>query len=73
MMKAHAFSLSLALPKNHCCGCGACAALCPVEAITMEPDKEGFLYPAINEAKCVACMTCERACAFKVSLSSSLS
>lgn len=35
--------------KADCCGCTACYAICPKQAITMEPDEEGFLYPLINE------------------------
>ena len=48
--------------KNRCCGCGACAALCPHEAIEMRPDEEGFLYPAIDPGHCVDCGLCERRC-----------
>lgn len=31
--------------KELCCGCSACMTICPVEAIEMKHDKEGFLYP----------------------------
>ena len=33
--------------KAACCGCGACADACPVQAIRMVPDREGFLYPEV--------------------------
>ena len=32
-----------------CTGCTACASVCPVNAIAMEPDHEGFLRPVIGE------------------------
>ena len=32
-----------------CCGCGACANICPKNCIKMIPDDEGFLYPEIDE------------------------
>lgn len=48
--------------KQDCCGCTACAAICPKDCITMEEDKEGFLYPSVDETKCVDCGACERAC-----------
>lgn len=51
--------------KEDCCGCTACYAICPQNAITMEPDEEGFLYPVINEEKCVNCKSCIRVCIFK--------
>ena len=34
--------------KEDCCGCTACYAICPKSAITMQPDEEGFDYPAIK-------------------------
>lgn len=48
--------------KSRCCGCGACAAICPHGAISMAPDAEGFLYPRIDPARCVDCGLCERRC-----------
>lgn len=51
--------------KAHCCGCTACKAICPVHAIEMKKDEEGFLYPNIDEQKCVRCYKCMSVCAFK--------
>ncbi|MCI6268728.1 MAG: Coenzyme F420 hydrogenase/dehydrogenase, beta subunit C-terminal domain [Clostridiales bacterium] len=31
----------------------------------MEPDENGFLYPQIDEARCVGCGLCERVCAYQ--------
>ena len=51
--------------KEDCCGCGACFAVCPKQAIHMEQDDEGFLYPTVDERKCVKCYLCESVCSFK--------
>lgn len=53
---------------SECCGCGACYAICPCGAITMEPNRYGFLYPQIDEVRCVRCHKCIDVCAFKRSL-----
>lgn len=50
--------------KSKCCGCSACADSCPAQAIIMANDKEGFLYPLINAAKCVDCGVCRKVCVF---------
>lgn len=48
--------------KNICTGCGACGAVCPVKAIEMRPDREGFLYPKIDRGLCVGCGSCDKVC-----------
>lgn len=47
-----------------CCGCTACASICAHDAISMEPDALGFLYPKVDESKCVECGLCEKVCQF---------
>lgn len=54
--------------KDECCGCTACATICPKQAITFTYDLEGFLYPQIDYTKCVGCLKCESVCAFKKDL-----
>ena len=49
---------------SECCGCSACSMACPVGAITMQADAEGFLYPVVNETVCVDCSMCVKACSF---------
>lgn len=48
---------------ERCSGCGACYAVCPHHAITMQVhDEEGFLAPVIDSSKCVQCGLCSRIC-----------
>lgn len=48
--------------KLDCCGCSACQQICPGNAITMNADEEGFLYPTINEDLCLDCGRCSAIC-----------
>ena len=48
--------------KKDCCGCSACAQICPKNSITMKTDDEGFLYPAVNKDTCVNCGLCGKIC-----------
>lgn len=50
------------IDKTKCTGCGACANICPKDAITMKPDAEGFIMPVIDEAKCIGCGLCKNIC-----------
>lgn len=47
---------------QQCYGCSACVNVCPVRAINMEADDEGFLHPVIDEAVCINCSKCENVC-----------
>lgn len=51
--------------KIDCCGCTACFNACPKQAIEMKPDSEGFLYPSVDENKCIQCGLCDRVCPIK--------
>lgn len=48
--------------KKKCSGCSACAQRCPKHCISMQEDKEGFLYPHVNETTCIDCGICENVC-----------
>lgn len=45
-----------------CTGCGACENICPVDAIDMLPNHEGFIVPSVNFDKCVSCGKCTQIC-----------
>lgn len=51
--------------KSKCCGCGACASVCPKKSIEMKSDEEGFRYPVIDAVSCINCGLCERVCLFE--------
>lgn len=48
--------------RNLCYGCGACMQSCPVNCISMKEDRAGFLYPVIDEKKCINCRRCKEIC-----------
>lgn len=52
--------------KEECCGCMACYSICPIGAITMELDEEGFWYPSVDGERCIRCYRCLDVCAFRV-------
>lgn len=60
------------LDPSQCCGCTACASICAHDAITMQPDVLGFLYPKVEKSKCVECGLCEKVCAFNENYDRSL-
>lgn len=49
------------VPHDQCTGCGACYNKCPKNAIKMEYDDEGFIFPKVT-ADCVNCGLCESVC-----------
>lgn len=48
--------------KTNCCGCRGCEQSCPVNAISMENDDEGFWYPKVNQQRCINCGQCKIVC-----------
>ena len=51
------------LVDNHVCmGCGACQAVCKVDAIRLIANQEGFLTATIDKDKCVDCGLCKKVC-----------
>lgn len=53
------------LKKMECCGCEACAQICPKQCINMKQDNEGFFYPEVDKNKCVNCNKCNKVCPIK--------
>lgn len=51
--------------KIDCCACGACVNICPKQAISMEKDEYGFLYPIIDKNRCVKCLMCKKVCSYQ--------
>ena len=51
------------LNRNYFCpGCGACTNVCPVNALLMTPDTEGFYRPVTDVSKCTSCGQCADIC-----------
>lgn len=50
------------LPKNLCTGCSACFNGCPVDAISIVENEQGFYEPLIDNNKCIRCGKCEKIC-----------
>lgn len=48
---------------NSCCsGCGLCKAICPTKAISMIEDELGYIFPKVEENKCIECGKCYSNC-----------
>lgn len=50
-----------AINYNECTGCGACKEACHKDAIVMQRNSEGFLYPVVRSS-CINCGMCVRIC-----------
>lgn len=48
--------------RRTCTGCFACVAACTQNAISVEADHLGHLYPVILQERCVGCRKCVKSC-----------
>lgn len=48
--------------KKTCNGCTACSLVCPKHCIEMKEDNEGFIYPVVDEERCIHCGRCLKLC-----------
>lgn len=48
--------------EKNCVGCTACYNVCFKNAISMQPDKNGYVYPIVTKELCVDCGFCEEVC-----------
>jgi len=56
-----AYRGQIQLDTDHCTGDGACARVCPANAITVQADERGWVW-ALTDARCVFCGLCEGVC-----------
>lgn len=50
------------IERQDCSGCYACMNCCPVSAISMVVDEEGFSYPQVDLIACICCGACRHVC-----------
>lgn len=48
--------------REDCTGCMLCAQQCKSEAISIVTDNLGFIYPIVDNEKCVKCHICQKTC-----------
>lgn len=51
--------------KSQCCNCNGCAQICPKDAISKDVTDSGFIYPIIDNEKCIDCGLCQKVCAYQ--------
>lgn len=51
--------------KKDCCNCNACTQACPKDAIYKMTDDSGFVYPKIDNEKCIDCGLCQKVCSYQ--------
>jgi coenzyme F420 hydrogenase subunit beta len=54
--------LSEVVAGNICTECGACAGICPTDALPMRETRGGQVLPDLVEAKCIECGLCDMVC-----------
>ena len=52
-----------------CCGCGACATVCPMSCVELKTTSEGFYQATIQSGRCIDCGKCLSVCPMEDSTS----
>lgn len=47
---------------DDCTGCFSCMNACPVDAISLPENAEGFYFPKVDYDKCINCGKCDKSC-----------
>lgn len=55
-------SVENVLPADKCMGCGACVSTCPVDALSLVPDTNGYYKSRTDFEKCINCGKCVKVC-----------
>ena len=50
------------IEKAMCSGCRTCVYVCPVKAISVETDRDGFEHIVIDDKLCIQCEKCKSVC-----------
>ena len=53
---------NISVIKEKCVGCRSCELICPKNCVELSPNQEGFLYPLVNNEKCIYCGLCMSSC-----------
>ncbi len=48
--------------EENCCGCEACAQICPVKCIDIKINTKGMSEPVVDRKRCINCDACEHVC-----------
>lgn len=48
--------------KKHCTGCAGCVDMCPVDALSLQLNDDGFFRPVLDNSKCIDCGKCVKTC-----------
>lgn len=55
-------TVTTVLPSHLCTGCGACVSACPVDALRLIPDEDGYYRSCVDYDKCINCGKCVKVC-----------
>lgn len=55
-------TINTIIRENKCSGCMICRSICPKHCISCQEEKDGFMYPIIQEDVCIKCGMCLKKC-----------